>query len=149
MRFRIFKNILKQGFQGMWRNRSMGIASVSSISAVLVILGLVLILILSINNVVIEVKTKFDKIQVFLEDELEEDDLNLIESKIGSEEAVLSVIFHSRELGLELMKEEWGKDANLLEGLEDDNPLQDSYIIQLEDIKYADEIGRASCRERV
>lgn len=138
MRFRIFKNILKQGFQGMWRNRSMGIASVSSISAVLVILGLVLILILSINNVVIEVKTKFDKIQVFLEDELEEDDLNLIESKIGSEEGVLSVIFHSRERGLELMKEEWGKDANLLEGLEDDNPLQDSYIIQLKDIKYAD-----------
>lgn len=116
----------------------MGIASVSSISAVLVILGLVLILILSINNVVIEVKTKFDKIQVFLEDELEEDDLNLIESKIGSEEGVLSVIFHSRERGLELMKEEWGKDANLLEGLEDDNPLQDSYIIQLKDIKYAD-----------
>ncbi len=138
MRFRIFKNIIKQGFQGMWRNRSMGLASVSSISAVLVILGLVLILILSINNVVMEVKTKFDEIQVFLEDELEEEDLDAIEAEIGSEEGVLSVIFHSRERGLELMKEEWGKDANLLEGLEDDNPLQDSYIIQLKDIEYAD-----------
>lgn len=138
MRFRIFKNIVKQGFQGMWRNRSMGIASVSSISAVLVILGLVLILILSINNAVMETKTKFDEIQVFLEDDLKNEDLDTIEEEIGMKEGVLSVIFHSKEQGLESMKEEWGDDSNLLEGLEDDNPLQDSYIIQLTDIEYAD-----------
>lgn len=138
MRFRIFKNIVKQGFQGMWRNRSMGIASVSSISAVLVILGLVLILILSINNAVMETKTKFDEIQVFLDDDLKNEDLDTIEEEIGMKEGVLSVIFHSKERGLELMKEEWGDDSNLLEGLEDDNPLQDSYIIQLTDIEYAD-----------
>ena len=46
MKLRVFKNIIKQGFQGMWRNRSMGLAAVSSISAVLVILGIILIIIL-------------------------------------------------------------------------------------------------------
>ncbi len=66
MKFRIFKNVIKQGFQGMWRNRGMGIASVSSITAVLMILGLVLIMILSINNIVVETKSKFDrKYQIF------------------------------------------------------------------------------------
>lgn len=140
MRFRIFKNMIKQGFQGMWRNRSMGIASISSISAVLVILGLVLILILSINNAVMETRTKFDEIQIFLEDNLEDKELDIIEEKIAAEEGILSVIFHSRERGLELMKEDWGDDSNLLEGLEDDNPLQDSYKVQLTDIKYADHV---------
>jgi len=139
MRFRVFKNIVKQGFQGMWRNRGMGLASVGSISAVLIILGIVLILILSINNLVLEVKTKFDEIQVFLELDLEDKDIGIIEETIKSKEGVLSVVFRSKEQGLEIMKEEWEGDSYLLDGLEE-NPLQNSYIIQLEDIKYADSV---------
>lgn len=141
MKLRVFKNIMKQGFQGMWRNRSMGLASVSSISAVLVILGIILILILSINNVVLEVKTQFDEIQVFLEDDLTNEELDNMERKIKSEESVLSLIFISKDQGLEKMKEEWGEESHLLEGLEK-NPLENSYIIQLKDIKYADDVVR-------
>ncbi len=140
MRFRVFKNIIKQGFQGMWRNRGMGLASVSSISAVLMILGIVLILILSINNLVLEVKTKFDEIQVYLEDDLTDNDVDAIEESIKTKEGVLSVVFRSREQGLEIMKEQWKEDSYVLEGLEEDNPLQNSYIIQLKDIKYADSV---------
>ncbi|MGJ0845093.1 permease-like cell division protein FtsX [Tissierella praeacuta] len=135
----MFKNIVKQGFQGMWRNRGMGLASVGSISAVLIILGIVLILILSINNLVLEVKTKFDEIQVFLELDLEDKDIGIIEEAIKSKEGVLSVVFRSKEQGLEIMKEEWEGDSYLLDGLEE-NPLQNSYIIQLQDIKYADSV---------
>ncbi|NLV88146.1 MAG: ABC transporter permease [Tissierellia bacterium] len=139
MRLRVFKNIIKQGFQGMWRNKSMGLASVSSISAVLLILGVVLILILTINNIVLETKTKFDEIQIYLEDDLTNADLDRIEDSIKDMEGVLSLVFISKEQGLEIMKEGWEEDAYLLEGLEE-NPLQDSYIIQLVDIKYADAI---------
>ncbi|WP_235601204.1 MULTISPECIES: permease-like cell division protein FtsX [Tissierella] len=124
----------------MWRNRGMGLASVGSISAVLMILGIVLILILSINNLVLEVKTKFDEIQVFLELDLEDKDIEPIEESIKSIEGVLSVVFRSKEQGLEIMKEQWEEESYVLEGLEDDNPLQNSYIIQLKDIKYADSV---------
>lgn len=139
MRLRIYRNIIKQGFQGMWRNRSMGLASVSSISAVLLILGVVLILILTINNIVLETKTKFDEIQIYLEDDMTNDDLDRIEDSIREMEGVLSLVFISKEQGLEIMKEGWEEEAYLLEGLEE-NPLQDSYIIQLVDIKYAEGI---------
>lgn len=124
----------------MWRNRGMGLASVGSISAVLMILGIVLILILSINNLVLEVKTKFDEIQVFLELDIEDKDIEPIEESIKSIEGVLSVVFRSKEQGLEIMKEQWEEESYVLEGLEDDNPLQNSYIIQLKDIKYADSV---------
>lgn len=140
MGFRVFKNILKQGFQGMWRNRSMGLASIGSISAVLMILGVVIILVLSINNVAMEIKTKFDEIQVFLEDDLTTEDVDKIEETIKEDERVLSVIFQSKAQGLEIMKKDWEEESYLLEGLEEDNPLQDSYIIQLKDIKDADEV---------
>ena len=140
MKFNIFKNMIKQGFQGMRRNKSMGIASITSIAAVLVILGLVLILVLSINNAVLETRTKFDEVQVFLEDELKDEELESIEEEIGLQEGVVSVVFQSRDEWLETMKEQWGEDSDLLEGLEEDNPLQDAYIIKLKDIEYADKV---------
>jgi cell division transport system permease protein len=140
MKLRIFNNMLKQGFQGMWRNRGMGLASISSITAVLVILGLVLIMILSINNVVVETKNKFDEIQIFLENDVTEEQLNKIEATAKNNEGVLSVIFQSKEQALEIMKEDWDDNAYLLEGIEVDNPLPDSFIVQLKDIEYADSV---------
>ena len=118
----------------------MGLASVSSISAVLVILGIILILILSINNVVVEFTTKFDEIQVFLEDDLTNEDLDNIEEEIKSDDNVLSLIYVSKAQGLEKMKVEWGEEGHLLEGLEENNPLENSYEIQLKDIKYANAV---------
>lgn len=140
MKFRIFKNILKQGFQGAWRNRGMGLASIGSITAVLIILGMVLIIILSINNVAIEIKNKFDEIQIFLEDDLKEEQLDKIEETIKMSEGVTSVIYQSKEQALEIMKSDWGDEASLLEGLED-NKLPNSYIIQLKGIEYADGVA--------
>ncbi|MCF6465462.1 ABC transporter permease [Clostridium sp. Cult2] len=139
MSFRILKNIIKQGFQGMWRNRGMGLASVSSITAVLVILGLVLIMILSINNVVIDTKNKFDEVEIFLEDDITDEQLNRVENEAKSIQGVLSVIYQSKEQALEIMKEQWEDEAYLLEGLET-NPLPNTIIVQLKDIEYADSV---------
>lgn len=140
MKFRIFKNIFKQGFVGMWRNRGMGLASVGSITAVLIILGMVLIIILGINNVVNETKSQFDEIQVFLEDDLSLDQMKDIEEDIKKCKGVESLVFESKEQALDDMKEEWGEEGYLLEGLDEENPLPNTYIIKIEDIEYADAI---------
>lgn len=140
LKFRIIKNITKQGFQSIWRNRGMGLASISSITAVLMILGIVLILILSINNVVIDTKTKFDEIQVFLSEGVEEKDLNTIEDLVRNSDGIVSIMYQSKDQALEILKEDWKEDAYLLEGLESDNPLPNSYIIKLKDIQYANSI---------
>ena len=124
----------------MWRNRGMGLASITSISAVLMILGIILILILSINNFVLDTTTKFDQIQVFLEDDLEDETLNVIEEVTRDNEGVVSIMFQSKEQALELFKSDWGDQAYLLEGLEDKNPLPDSYIIQVESLEYAENV---------
>ncbi|WP_233242554.1 permease-like cell division protein FtsX [Sporanaerobacter acetigenes] len=139
MKFRIFKNIVKQGFQGSWRNRGMGLASVGSITAVLIILGMVLIIILSINNVVVETKNKFDEIQIYLEDNVESEKMAEIEDKLKSSEGVTDVYFESKDEALEIMKKDWGEESYLLEGLEE-NPLPNSYIVKLKDIEYADNV---------
>jgi len=139
MRFRIFKTIIKQGIVGMWRNRAMGIASIGSVGATLTILGIILILILNINNVMYTTKEQFDEIQVYLMDEVEQEEIEEIGKTINKFDGVISVIFQSKEQALEIMKEDWGDEGYLLEGLEE-NPLPNSYIIQLESIEKADNI---------
>lgn len=144
MKFRIFKNIFKQGFQGMWRNRGMGAASVTSITAVLIILGLVLVMILSINNVVNEAKNKFDSIQIFLEDEISKEELQSIEDTIKADGEVLSIEYQSKNQALDIMKKDWKDDAYLLEGLEE-NPLPNSFIVKVKDIEYSDVLVDEIC----
>lgn len=123
----------------MWRNRGMGLASVTSISAVLMILGVVLILILSINNAVLDTKLKFDEIEVFLEDDLSSEVLDSIEDSVKTNPGVISIMFRSKEQALEIMKADWADESYLLEGLEE-NPLPDSYIIKVNDIVLADKL---------
>ncbi len=140
LKFRIIKNTIKQGLQGLWRNRGMGVASVSSITAVLIILGIILILILSINNFVLETTAKFDTIQIFLKDEITENKMTQIEESVKSMDGVVSIMFQSKGQALDSFKEDFGDQAYLLDGLEEKNPLPNSYIIQLEDIKYAENV---------
>ncbi len=140
MRFRIFKNMFKQGFEGIWRNRGMGLASVTSISAVLLILGIILILILSINNLVVETKTKFDSIQIYLEDDIKIGQIDSIENALKRNKKINAYEFESDQEALDNMKEDWGEESYLLDGLEMDNPLPNSFIVKLNDIEYADEV---------
>lgn len=137
MKIRTFTNIIKQGFVGMWRNRTMSIASIGSVGATLTILGMILILILNINTAANTTQKQFDEIQVYLKDELTDEEIEKIGQAINDCEGVNSVIFQSKEQALEIMKEQWGDQGYLLEGLEE-NPLPNSYIIQLQDIEYAD-----------
>lgn len=127
----------------MWRNRGMGLASISSISAVLMILGIVLILILSINSFVLDTSTKFDTIEIFLLDDIKDEQMAEIENTIMKTAGVDSIIFQSKDSALDILKERWGEEAYLLEGLEQNNPLPNSYIINVQDIKHAENVVNA------
>lgn len=115
----------------------MGVASMASISAVLMILGIIIVLILSINNIVLNTRAQFDQIDVFLTDGITDSQRTRIEERASNHEGVVSIDYKPRDIGLEEMKEAWGDQSYILEGLEDDNPLQDAYVIILEDIEYS------------
>lgn len=132
-KFRIMKNTFKQSFKSMWRNRGMGLASISSISAVLIILGFVLILIMSINSLVLDVQNRFDEIEIFLEEDVSKENKKKIEDFAEKEDAIESIEYISQEDAIEIMKEEWEEEADLLEGVE---VLPDSYkikVVKIED----------------
>jgi cell division transport system permease protein len=115
----------------------MSVASVGSVAAVLVILGLVLMVILNISAISESTKEKFDEIYIYLDDDVSSQRIREIGEEISAIDGTLSVVFQSKEYALEQMKEEWGEDGRLLEGLAN-NPLPNTYVVQLRDVSYAD-----------
>ncbi|MBF8983374.1 ABC transporter permease [Lutibacter sp. B2] len=130
---------IKQGIKGSWRNRMMSIASITSIASVLMILGIVFMIVININSFSEITKGQFDTIQLDLEDDLSDGDMQNIGKSVKSIDGVKSVYFLSKEKALDNMKKKWGENGYLLEGLQK-NPLPNSYVVELMDMRYADEV---------
>lgn len=131
------KYIFKQAFQSVFRNKLMSMASIGSVTAVLVILGYIMLLILNINNASLRAQEEFDEIAVYIIDEAKETEIEQLGKDISKVKGVLSVIYKSKEQALEEQKSQWKEDAYLLDDLRR-NPLPNSYIVQLEDVKFSE-----------
>ncbi|MDW5298650.1 MAG: permease-like cell division protein FtsX [Sedimentibacter sp.] len=134
-----FNYIFRQAFKSMWRNRMMGLASVGSVTAVLIILGFVLVIVLNVNNVALVTKESFDEIAVFIKDDVDENQIDEMGKSFGEIDGVLGVAFQTKDYALDKLKEDWGEDAFLLEGLRF-NPLPNTYIVQLEDVSMSEAV---------
>lgn len=125
--------IFKQAFKSMWRNRMMGLASISSVTAVLIILGFVLIIVLNVNNVALVAKETFDEIAVYLDDDVDEKQIEELGKAFKNIDGVMEVAFQTKEYALEKLKKDWGENAYLLEGVRN-NSLPNTFIVQLKDV---------------
>lgn len=139
MKIRTFGYMLKEGLKNLWRNRMMSLASIGSVTATLIILGLIFILIFNINGIAEGAKEQFDSIQVYLEDNLDQERIDEIGKEISAIEGLKKIEFESRSDALKKMKERWGDHGYLLEDLEK-NPLPNSYIIYLNNIEDSEDV---------
>lgn len=131
------KYILRQTVQSMFRNKMMGMASIGSVTAVLIILGYIMLLILNINNAALITKEEFDELAVYITDDATDEDIKKLGEDISKIDGVLTVVYQPKDVALEQEKIKWGDDSYLLEGLRK-NPLPNTYIVQLKDVKYSD-----------
>lgn len=115
----------------------MSFASMSSVAATLLILGIIFILIINISSLAQGAKDQFDTIQVYLVDELEGQEVETVGQQLYALEGVKEIYFETKQDALNKMKMEWEDNGYLLEGLEE-NPLPNSYIVTLYDIGYSD-----------
>ncbi|KXZ40497.1 cell division protein FtsX [Alkalithermobacter thermoalcaliphilus JW-YL-7 = DSM 7308] len=129
---------IKEGVKGALKNATMSIASITSVASSLFILGIILSIVLNINNITLLAQQQFDKIQLFLHENIDEKEIVNLREDIKKIEGIKDIEFESKEDALKKFKERWGEDAYLLEGI--DNPLQNSFIITLENLESADNV---------
>jgi cell division transport system permease protein len=134
-----WKYAFKQAFKQAFRNRAMSIASMFSITAMLLILGLFFILVVNVSMVSETAKKQFDTIQVYLQDETTYEQASVMIADLNRMEGVSEATYQSAEEAMDKWKVKWGDNAYLLDGL-DENPLPNSIIIKVTDLQEADAI---------
>ena len=125
---------LKKAVVQIFRNKGMSLASLFSITAMLLILALFFSFSVNVNYLTEEVKDEFNTIVLFLHDDTKTDEAYKIASSIESMNQVASVKYISKETAMEEFKKSWGDNAYLLDSLPE-NPLPNSLRIELEDIE--------------
>jgi len=133
-----FKEATKQ----VGRNKGMSVASIFSITAMLLILAVVLALTININFMTEAVKGQFDTVEVFLEDIASEDTQKKAEAAIKKIDGIAEVTFVSKDQAMEEFKTRWGESAYLLDTLAD-NPLPNSFRVKLADLEYGSSVKEA------
>lgn len=124
---------IKQGIKGVFTNKGMSFISVVSVTSSLVILGIVLTIVLNINEFIKTTEDEINEIRVSIEANLDDISKENLKSGISNISGVKEVVYMSKEESFDSMKESWGEDASLLEGV--DNPLDDYFIVTIENPK--------------
>ncbi|MCI5533387.1 MAG: permease-like cell division protein FtsX [Firmicutes bacterium] len=131
---------IKQGFLQIFRNRGMSLASIFSILAMLLILGMFFVITVNINLFTEVVKQDYDQIEVFLLDDTDKAQAEQLMTQIRTHEGVTDVQYRSKAEALEILKERWGESGYLLDSL-GKNPLPASILISVESLDNAGEVA--------
>lgn len=134
---------LKQAFLQVFRNRTMSIASIFAITAMLLILSIFFILVINVNTAAQMIQNDYDSIEIFLEDDMIKQDAQTIVDDISVREGVDEAYYKSRETAMDEFKARWGKNAYLLDSLKE-NPLPNSIVIMISDLEKATSLAETA-----
>ncbi|WP_027087283.1 permease-like cell division protein FtsX [Cohnella panacarvi] len=130
MKFSTVARHFREGFKNVGRNGWMSIASISSITVSLFILGVFMLLALNVNKIADQVDSQA-QISVYLELDTNKAKAEEIERSIKRIPEVKNVAFVDKSEGLKRFKESMGeKGKKALEGYEEENnPLPDMFEV--------------------
>ena len=131
---------IKQGFTQIFRNRGMSLASIFSITAMLLILGLFFVIMVNVNMFTEAVKQDYDQIEVFLKDDTSQEEIMNIMSRMKTCDGVTEVEYRTKDEALEIMKQRWGESGNLLDTL-GNNQLPSSILITVDSLDNAGKVA--------
>ncbi|WP_027622485.1 permease-like cell division protein FtsX [Acetivibrio clariflavus] len=138
MKLRTTKYIFKEGLINAYRNKLMSLASVSVVTASMIVLGLFLIISINLKYNIQKLEQQ-PQMQVYCDPELDDQQIRTIEQTIKSDARVKKYTYVSKKEAFEKMKEMLGEDQDVLEGLGDDF-MPVSFIIELNNLKEAKDV---------
>jgi len=133
MRLHNFTYLLKEGARNVVSNKLMSLASIGVLMACLLLIGSATLFSLNVNSIVRYVEQQ-NEVVAFLEEDLTREDVQVLELTLGQMDNILETTYISKDAALEQQKADIGPEfEGLLDGLEDDNPLLDRFILRVGD----------------
>ena len=139
MKLRNCNYAVKEGFRSFWVNGLMSAASVIIVVASLLIFGVYIIFSMNINYIGDQLLEQYE-IQVFLTSDCTLERADEIGTEIRAMEHVTGATFIPKDEALANYREMLGESGSMLDGLENDNPLPDSFKITLDDLSNANTV---------
>ena len=133
MRIRGFRYFLTEAFKNIFSNGWMTIASIFTVMASLLVLGVFLILSINLNSIVGDLEGSYEII-VVMDEKTTEEGISAIGKQILKVENVADATLDRNSDRLEDLKKEFGENASLLDRYKDDNTLRNWYRITLSNL---------------
>jgi len=142
MKFSTLVRHFREGSKSIYRNGWMSFASFSSILISMLILGLFILMALNLDKVATQYEDQV-RIRVYLEDNLEQTIKDNLHKEIAAITEVKVVTFVSKGQNfIELQNSIEQEDSGWLEGYDaENNPLPDSYIVEVFDTRLVDRVA--------
>ena len=134
-----FKYTVSQAFSQIFRNKNMSTASIFSITAMLLMVGLFFTVMVNVNLMAKNAEDQFDTISVYLKDTVTAEQGVELAEQIKAIEHVADATYLSKDDAMAIMKERWGENGYLLDGVVT-NPLPASVEVTAADLTYEDKI---------
>ena len=132
--FRILGRNIRDSFKSVFRNFSLSLASISCITITLIVVAIFVILTFNVNNFTTLVE-KDVTIVAFLDVDITQENIKVVEKKIADIDEVDNYTFQSKqEISEEMMASSETFKNIMKEWTEDDNPLQDTFLVKVKDI---------------
>ena len=132
--FRILSRNIRDSFQSVFRNFSLSLASITCITITLLVVSISMILSVNVNNFATLVE-KDVTIVTFLDANITEEKIKVVEQEIKRLNNIESITFQSKDEITEDMKSSSDTFKSIMdEWSEEENPLQDTYLVKVEDI---------------
>ncbi len=132
VKIRTAKFFISQGGRSLRKNKTMSAASITSVIAALLVIAIFFIIVLNVDYAASKLESQIE-MMVYLQDNLSETIVSSMASEIKTIDGVKEVQFISKDQALKDLNQKWGDNAYMLEGLEGDNPLPDSFKVTLID----------------
>ena len=136
---RLFYNV-KQALIQIVRYKTTTLASLFAITAKMLILGLFFTLAVNLNLFTEMVKRDYDTVEVFLNDDVSEEDAKAIMNEVTGINGVSEVEYRSKAQALQIMRDRWGSSGYLLDSL-GGNPLPNSILVTVTSLDAADAVN--------
>jgi len=131
MRFSTIKLFITDAFKSLRRNITISVASILTVMATLFVLGAFVMILLNVKVGITDVESQVEA-NVFLNDNIKIEDQKNILSKLNNIPEVINISFQTKQQALNNWKKQLGsKNKELLSGMEQNNPLPNSYIVKV------------------
>lgn len=140
MKIHTLKYFFRDTVRSIQRNSLMSMASVISVIAALVILGIFLVIALNIQHITQNLENQLE-LKVFLVADVTQEQKSDLEILLDSDSRISSYRFETKEEALANMANSLERYQGILKGLEQDNPLPESFIIKIHNAEQIKEVN--------